>query len=112
MKVNSSIISNKKVLDKMINSDNPLPYIYYDSFEEWFSEADYHEEDKEHWNKEDIDNINLAKIYFKWVEKGMIYAERISDDDDKWETMLNKNYKRMTSVGLGYNNVLVILTTF
>ena len=79
----------------------------YNTYEEWYN--DNVDEDDDNVDK---DLISLVKTFFKWLNNKdilLIYAE---DSDDEDEQELNKNYKRITTYGLGYNDVRIILTTF
>ena len=52
------------------------------------------------------------QIYFKWLKNGNIFVKEVEDTDGDNELVFPKPFKRMITYGKGYNNVMIILTTF
>ena len=103
--------SNLDTLNKMLtykdDGENSLLeiFMHYNTFEEWY-ESNKDEDEDQH------ELIMMAKIFFKWVKNKDLIHEKIDDTDENSTTLFSKNYKRMITYGLGYNNARVILTTF
>ena len=103
--------SNLDLLNKMLSFENNRDedfildrFIYQDSFEDWYEENDRYDENSE--------IVNLAKVFFKWINNGDIIVFRVEDSDGTDEILLSKQYKRVTYYGLGYNDARIILSTF
>ena len=56
--------------------------------------------------------ITRIQIYFKWLKNGNIFVKEVEDTDGDNELVFPKPFKRMITYGKGYNNVMIILTTF
>ena len=102
--------SNMDLLKQMIqlnNIDN-IPYIEifgrYNTFEEWKNEE----------VDEDMDKnvIDLAKIFYRWLENGDIKCLYVKDDEEENNISFPKAYKKAITYGLGYNDVRIILHNF
>ena len=107
-------IDNIITLNALLNVDKDSEYSLidrlatYNSFDQWYNdEVDEDDEDNEYTK-----SIELAKIYFKWLKNGNIFVKEVEDTDGDNELVFPKPFKRMITYGKGYNNVMIILTTF
>ena len=99
---------------KMLEVDDdgtPLINVFSlsDSLEDWMADSEYDEDDD---SKEAKETLALAKIYYDWQSKGLIYCTSASDSDDVYVQTLTKPFKTMVTYGDGYDNVLIILAAF
>ena len=84
-------------------------FIRHDTFEEWQAEEDEIGDEPE---EEKAEYARLAKIYFDWKEKGLIYVDKVTDEDGATTNVFSKSYIRITTLGTGWGRVLIILTAF
>jgi hypothetical protein len=86
-------------------------FTFFNTFEEWMdNEIEMNLDDEDPEEKEEYER--LAKIYYDWKSKGLIYISKTGDDDEPSTNVLLRSYKRITTVGIGFGRVLTILTVF
>jgi len=107
-------IDNLSYLKKMVEGDfNGLAPIQsfstWDSLEEWMNEGDYDEDDNSLEAKEILE---LAKMYYMWQDKGLIYFTVASNYDKFTIQRLTKPFKTLLTYGDGYEYVYMIFAVF
>ena len=105
--------NNLSYLKKMLEVDDDGGSLMdslwsWDSLEEWMTESEYDEDDD---SKEAKEMLTLAKIYFDWRNRGLIYHTVVDNYANVSIEKLTKPFKTMVTYGDG-DEIYIILTVF
>jgi hypothetical protein len=84
----------------------------WDSLDEWMTEGDGSDYTPDDNSPETKEMLELAKVYFAWRDKGLIYHTFSSSDDNAIIQQLTKPFKTLAIYGDGYDGVHVLLAVF
>lgn len=100
----------KKMLEVDDNGGSFVDSFYpWDSLVDWMTESEYDEDDD---SKEAKDMLTLARIYYDWRNKGLIYHTMVNDYENVSIEKLTKPFKTMVTYGDGHEGVFIILAVF